>query len=49
MEIDLYGNHLKLENNEIYNYRQINQYGKKKWYKITIFIKRWLFKMYFKK
>jgi ribosomal protein L15E len=34
MEIDLYGNHLKLENNEIYNYRQINQYGKKKWYKI---------------
>jgi hypothetical protein len=39
MEIDLYGNHLKLENNEIYNYRQINPNSKKKdWYKIIFSI-----------
>jgi hypothetical protein len=35
MEIDLYGNRLKLENNEIYNYRKINQYGNNEWYKIN--------------
>ena len=35
MEIEVFGNKLKLENNEIYNYRKINQYSNKEWHKIT--------------
>jgi hypothetical protein len=38
MEIEVFGNKLKLVDNEIYNYRKINQYGNNEWYKVSFSI-----------